>query len=138
MLIGRFDAFGRPYIEGRIEIPRLGLAADISFLVDTGADFTTLAPHHAQAMGINYDLLEESSGVVVGIGGESRPHHAAAEIMFVDGDTLRRYGITLHILSLEAAPDGIPSLLGRDVLRHWVMKYSPPTNELNFFVPSDE
>ena len=134
MLIGRFDVTGRPYIEGQISIPRLGLRANISFLVDTGADFTTLAPQHAQAMGINYSLLDESPRVVVGIGGESRPYRTPAEVMFDDGHVLHRYEITLYILRGEAAPLGIPSLLGRDVLQHWVMSYSPPTNELTFVV----
>jgi hypothetical protein len=39
MLSGRFDGIsGRPYIDGRLSIPRLNLAADVSFLIDTGAD----------------------------------------------------------------------------------------------------
>lgn len=43
MLRGRFGhASKRPYIQGRLFIPRLDIWSDISFLVDTGADKTTL------------------------------------------------------------------------------------------------
>ena len=132
MLTGRFDAFGRPYIAGQLAIPRLGIRAYLSFLVDTGADYTTLAPQHAQALGIDYSLLDESTEVAMGIGGESRPQLVPAEVLFDDENTLLRYGITLLVLESGTAPLGIPSLLGRDVLRHWVMTYSPTTNELTF------
>lgn len=46
MLRGRFgDTTGAPYIEGRLILTRLNLTADISFLVDTGADYTVLRTH---------------------------------------------------------------------------------------------
>lgn len=39
MLRGRFgDTSGRPYLEGRLFLPRLKLQGDISFIVDTGAE----------------------------------------------------------------------------------------------------
>ncbi len=45
MLRGRFGhANKRPYIQGRLFIPRLEIWSDVSFLVDTGADKTSLLP----------------------------------------------------------------------------------------------
>ena len=45
MLRGRFGhANKRPYIQGRLFIPRLEVWSDVSFLVDTGADKTSLLP----------------------------------------------------------------------------------------------
>ena len=45
MLRGRFGhANKRPYIQGRLFIPRLENWSDVSFLVDTVADKTTLLP----------------------------------------------------------------------------------------------
>jgi hypothetical protein len=44
-IAGRFgDTTGRPYLEGRLVLPRLGKRGDFSFLVDTGADYTYLMP----------------------------------------------------------------------------------------------
>ena len=58
MLRGRFgDTTGRPYLEGRLLIPRLGIDANISFLVDTGADTSLLSPSDAFEMGVDYSLL---------------------------------------------------------------------------------
>ena len=34
----------RPFIDARVTLPSLGLADDVSFLIDTGADSTVLAP----------------------------------------------------------------------------------------------
>ena len=43
MLRGRFgDTSMRPYLEGRIFLPTIGIDGEASFLVDTGADKTTL------------------------------------------------------------------------------------------------
>ena len=72
MLRGRFgDTTGRPYLEGRLVIPRLSLESDISFLVDTGADRTVLLTADGQRMGIDYSDLTEDIGPSVGLGGAS-------------------------------------------------------------------
>ena len=70
MIKGTFQG-GRPFVRCRIGFPRLGLSADISFLVDTGAGLTCLHPHDADGMGIPYDLLE-SPEPVLGVGGTSQ------------------------------------------------------------------
>ncbi len=42
MIIGGFDEYGRPFIRGRLSIPRLDINSEIDFLLDTGADVTCL------------------------------------------------------------------------------------------------
>ena len=58
MLRGRFgDSTGRPYIEGRLIIPRLNIKSDMSFLVDTGADRSLLMPGDGRRLAIDYSKL---------------------------------------------------------------------------------
>jgi hypothetical protein len=58
MLLGRFgNTSGRPYLEGRLVLTRLGLAADISFIVDTGADKTVVMPLDGTRLGVDYANL---------------------------------------------------------------------------------
>ena len=48
---GSFGAItGRPYIRGRLVLPRLSLSDNISFCVDTGADQTVLMPGDGQVV----------------------------------------------------------------------------------------
>ena len=139
MLRGWFgDTSGRPFLEGRLFIPRLGLRSDISFLVDTGSDKTTLLPADALRMGIDYALLQASPVPAVGIGGTSRTFVEPAVAVFDEpGVAIYAYRIELEILAPgDDALATAPSLLGRDILRHWLMRYSPPTNRLTFRVPT--
>ena len=72
MLRGRFErATGRPYIEGRLVVPRSNLTGDVSFLIDTGADTSALMPADAQRIGLDYSMLTNEREAV-GIGGISR------------------------------------------------------------------
>ena len=55
MLKGSFDpTSGRPYIEGLLVIPALGVDEVVSFLVDTGSDVTCLMPADGVRFGIDY------------------------------------------------------------------------------------
>ena len=72
MLRGRFgDTSGRPYMEGHVLLPRLGLSGNVSFIFDTGADTSLLMPLDAQRMGIDYGLLGNELSTL-GIGGNPR------------------------------------------------------------------
>ena len=44
MIMGYFDQFGTPWVEGRLIIQRLEVDGPVSFLVDTGADLCALHP----------------------------------------------------------------------------------------------
>lgn len=137
MIIGRFGATtGRPYIEGRLSLPRLGLRGDISFLVDTGADKTVLMPLDATRLGVDYTMLSDSVDTL-GIGGVAHNYLEPAVLLFSErGKALRVYSLDVHIST--PAPDiaTIPSLLGRDIISHWCITFDHSRNRLRAEVRS--
>ena len=60
MLQGRFDYSrkGRPYVDAITLFPRFKRARRVSFLVDTGADNTTISPIDALLLGVRYAELD--------------------------------------------------------------------------------
>ena len=137
MLRGRFgDTSGRPYIEGRLLLPRLNIRSDISFIVDTGADRSMLLPDDGDRMGIDYTRLtgEEES---VGIGGVCHNFIEPAIVVFSEVNRfLHIYMIDLAITPSDPDMRDLPSLLGRDILDQWRMTYNPTTKYLGFRVLS--
>ena len=89
MIRGRYGGTSRrPYVEGRLLIPRLNLFGDISFLVDTGADNTLLMPVDAKRIGLDHGSLDSQTMVQsIGTGGKSRFFREAAVVSFLDVDS---------------------------------------------------
>src|SRR5437870_2566243 len=84
MLIGRFGAIsGRPYMEGRLYLPRLGIQGSISFLLDTGADYSMLMPADAVRLGVPFDQLQGDSQPA-GIGGSIHCFVEPAILVFTE------------------------------------------------------
>ena len=132
MFSGRFgDSTGRPYVEGRLTIPRLGIVGNISFLADTGADTTCLMPMDAGKVGLDYSQLKDKA-VSVGVGGKSDNFIEQAWVTFNNGQELVSYSIYLTILQPSKHIGDIPSLLGRDILDKCRMIYNPLDKELLF------
>lgn len=138
MLRGRFgDTTRRPYVQARLVIPRFNIDASISFLVDTGADSSLIAPADAREMGIDYAKL---GGAVesLGMGGIALSYPVKCSLAFRDpGKCIYVY----HLDALDiAAPDPeieeMPSLLGREILDRWRMTYDPTKDTLSFMVRS--
>jgi len=126
VLRGRFgNTSGRPYIEGRLILSRLGIRSDISWLVDTGADRSLLLPDDGDRMNIDYAKLtgdEES----VGIGGLSHNFVEPAILVFAEPNRfLHVYTLDLTISPPDPDLRDMPSLLGRDVLDQWRITYNP-------------
>ena len=118
-----------------LSIPRLRLAKDIDFLVDTGSDRTTLSPDDGKCMGIDYDDLMENPHPSVEIGGIDEGYIERANLMFkLPNRVTLMYFIPLHISKLAKHREGLPSILGRSVFHNWHTHYSPPTNTLTFQV----
>ena len=133
MIQGQFDVYGRPYVQGRIYVPRLRVDGYINFLMDTGADSTCLHPEDATQINLPFDELRNRSDVS-GIGGNHSYYHEPAFVFFIDGTRLRLYRVTLSVAKPHKSVDPLPSLLGRDVLNHWYMRYDPTNDRLDFLV----
>jgi hypothetical protein len=82
VITGRYgNTRGRPYVSGRLLLPSIGAKANLSFLVDTGADQSTLMPADAIMMGVNHKKLTNSV-VVGGMGGTAQCFEETAVLLF--------------------------------------------------------
>ncbi len=137
MIIGIFDLHGYPTVRARLDIPRLDVSHSVQFLLDTGADVTTIHPRDAISAGVPFGRLRAST-TVGGIGGQSTYYQEPATLVFTD-DVERQaysYHITADIAKPEDVSDEIPSLLGRDIIDRWRMVYDRTDGILEFTVRS--
>ncbi len=115
MIQGRFgNTTGRPYVNGRLLLPRLQLATNLSFLVDTGADVSALMPTDGIKIGINYTTLARPK-VIGGVGGSARCFQESAVLAFHEPNRklIRLYFITMMIFQISPQMMKTPSLVGR-------------------------
>ena len=127
----------RRFVTAKLAIPSQVVSGDVTFLVDTGADGTLLAPSDAAMLGINtaeFPLGPPSTGV----GGTTPTVYARATIT-VDEHT---YDVDLCILtprtqSQRIALARIPSLLGRDILSHFALFFEERTNRVLLLTPEE-
>ena len=137
MILGSFDADGTPYVEGNLVIASLGIDEEISFLVDTGSDSTCLMPTDGTRLGIDYNTLTGPQANTYGSGGNSKPHKYRSLISFTEENKRQRtYSIDLFIYPQDPDLDILDSLLGRDVLNRWRMRYQLNNGRLEFTVVS--
>jgi hypothetical protein len=121
-----------------VKLPNLGVQADVSFIVDTGADRSVLMPGDAMRMGIDYRRLRNRTETV-GIGGTSRGYQETALLAFAEpGKCVYVYQISLAVAQRRADLMDVPSLLGRDILDTWRMIYDPANGVLEFEVISSD
>jgi len=128
---GWFDGADRvPMVVAWVNLPRLRVLAPVTFLVDTGADRTVLHPDDAAELGIDARVL--GAGVnLAGVGGSGVYRPERALLVVGDGISLYYLGMTLYIATPDAANQGLPSLLGRDMLSHFRTTYDLPTTSSN-------
>ena len=130
MLIeGHFGEQGRPRVAVRVVFPRLGKDAQVSFVVDTGADESLLSEADAEKMKIDYSALEKPTDDCAGVGGSLGVHHEEAYLVFDDGSSRRAFQIELGIA--ERGSGQFPSLLGRDILDKARTVVDPTRGELS-------
>lgn len=137
-LSGRFgETSGRPFVEGLLVLPRLGKSATVSFLVDTGADGTFLMPSDALTLRLDYGALRPPvSGGISASSADTAEHKEPAVVLFTDGSDTFGYYVEIGILPWDPRMQGVPSLLGRDVLHRWRMEYDFEGQRLLFDVHS--
>ena len=91
-------------------------------------------PTDGAKMNVDYSSLQSPSETV-GLGGLAGVNLEPAVVVFTDpGKNLYCYQIDLEIIRPSQYLVGLPSLLGRDILNNWRMRYSPVTRRLSFFV----
>ncbi|HTQ13041.1 MAG TPA: retropepsin-like aspartic protease [Rhizomicrobium sp.] len=133
MLRGRFgNTSSAPYLECRVNFPRLGARGLVSFLVDTGADATIFMPTDCRKMGVDFRTLRDPT-VSRGIGGEAREFQELATLSFSDQTYVYTYVLKKSAIAepTQGNPD-IPSLLGRDILHKWRFVMERRANRVEF------
>ena len=137
MITGRFgDTSGRPFIEGRLYLPRLKLSGDVSFLLDTGADASILMPADSKRLGVPFDQLkgDKECGGLGGI-----VHCFAERALLVISDpkiALYVYELDMDIMHDDPQMEDVPSIVGRDVIDRWRITYDPSHSKLQVIVRS--
>lgn len=112
------DSPPAPYVYGEIYLPQLRLRGDIEFLLDTGADATSLMPNDMALMGVDISRIRERYQSVRGVGGQARYKTTKAVLRFQDHDAFghfQEFEIDIHLMAGREGQQ-LPSLLGRDVL----------------------
>ncbi len=133
MIVGAFDTRGRSYVRCLVFIPRLGVVGDVTFRVDTGADSTYLHPGDGEPLEIPFERLEnpvQSRGV----GGTSQYFLEEAALIFDNDGEREARQVNLRIAKPNGANEGLPSLLGLNVINHRYMEYDPVNGRLEFTV----
>ena len=112
-------------------------------LLDTGADVTCIHDRDAGRMEIPFDQLKNSDSGTRVVGGKSEYYLEPALLTFIDDNLVRAYNLQLRIAkppqneegTVEEPPvttgDGLPSLLGRDIIRNWFIVYDPMSERIN-------
>ena len=131
VIAGYFTAEGHPRIRTRVSLPRLGVANEIFFLVDTGSDTTILHPKDGDRIGCPFDRLENPAAVS-SISGAQTYYVEPAVISFFDGAVRRDFRTAIYIARPLPELDELDSLLGRDVLNRLGMEYDFERRRLRF------
>ncbi len=131
MITGYFSG-GSPFVRawvGGLGPPR---EEPTPFLLDTGADTTTIAPEDGRALGVDYSSITDWRTSMRGIGGSARSAPRRVWLHFREDDgTIRRYQLEVALLEDASGSEWVPSLLGQDVLRRWRTVHDPAVGALH-------
>ncbi len=130
MIIGYFTSDGVPWVSCDLLLPRFGLKAPVTFLVDTGSDTTILHPADGRMLRCPFYLLENPAEFI-SAGGVLLYYMEPAVLSFndIDGGTAE-FAIDISVAKPDPITDGLDSLLGRDLLNQVRMEYDFSRNHL--------
>lgn len=125
MIVGSFA--GRyPLVEARLQLPTLGVEDQVFFLLDTGAHTSCVLPYDGHELGIDYARLTGAPSQTRGLGGSVESVSVPAFLVFDEDDGVHRfYEFIIDVMPDTPALQGMPSLLGQDILAHWRLTHSP-------------
>lgn len=97
-----------------------------TFLIDTGSTASVIHPGSAvNDLGLDPDYLNDPArwpdhAEVRGVGGQVQHYTIPAELTFAHEDgTLKSYAQSIQVAPERPGNEGLPSLLGWDILRHF-------------------
>ena len=123
MIVGYFTSDGLPWVDCDLLLPRFGLKAPVTFLVDTGSDTTILHPADGRTLRCPFDLLENPAEFT-GVGGTLHYYFEPAVLSFDDSDGgTWEFEIDISIAKPDPVTNDLDSLLGRDLLNQVRMEY---------------
>ncbi|MBA7480330.1 hypothetical protein ES707_15781 [subsurface metagenome] len=118
-----FHTLPAPYVQAFLVLPRIELRGLINFMIDTGADNTTLSLIDVERMNLDYRRLRRDSQTPVdGIGGEQYFYQEEAVLIIRDENgEIYTFPIHAHIPKRGRGEQAnrqrkLPSVLGRDVI----------------------
>ena len=116
-----------------------GTSAEVEFLIDTGAYATVLYPKDQDAfLENNPDALQSDSEISAqGVGGSATFRVIPATLAFHDRETGAPWEYRTDIYMAESNRNSrvFPSLLGMDILRHWIPQGISPSRPAILFAP---
>lgn len=120
-----------PYVRAHVSFTRLNINDWIDFMVDSGANGVALHLDDVRRMKIPQDLLQETGRLQqsLGIGGTQHYYSLPATLSFETASfPYIRCQLDINIVRDDSqAPQGIPSLLGRDFLNLCDLHLNYPT-----------
>lgn len=126
-----FPTGSRPYLAGLVLIESARAITPVSFLVDTGADRTTIGYADRLRLGIAPGRTFASYMVLEGVGGDALygVEDATVNLSARRGDMPDPISVVIPILIAEDPNDSM-SLLGRDVLYRFTLTMTDSMVEL--------
>jgi predicted aspartyl protease len=134
MIRGRFVyRRGRhiPYLTVDVEFldaPDLGMTG-VDFVVDTGADRTSLSRETAEEIGLNLDILPDG-GISTGVGGTTAVRMVESRL------SVQGYSTAIWI-RIQESRHRIPSILARDFMRDFALFMEERTGRVLFLDQTD-
>lgn len=132
-----------PHIKCYLRCPEKTLSGKLDFLIDTGADFTTIMPDDRQTLVIPSRYLTDGvPSMMFGVGGGT-PIKYMQNITFefknedaaIQTIQLERIAVLAPATQHRRLFKGVPSLLGRDILNNCAFEFTPKTVILEYEGP---